>query len=132
MNYKIRIFRTIVSLSLLTALAPAAFATAYTKTGSETDLNNTANWPPTGTPSSSADTATINNTSLGQGLTASSALAAQTLTVSGSLSGGDVDVSGAGMLTMGISASLAIRLRERPAFPPRARSLFPSILAVMP
>lgn len=105
MNCKIRIFRTIVSLSLLAAFAPSAFATGYIKTGTGTDLNNTANWSPAGTPSSSADTATINNTSLGQGLTAASALAAQTLTVSGSLSGGNVDVSGAGTLTMGISSS---------------------------
>jgi fibronectin-binding autotransporter adhesin len=105
MSSKIRITKFIVCCSLLVVVVPSVYATAYTKAATGTDLNNTANWSPAGAPSSSADTATINNTSLGQGLTAASALAAQTLTVSGSLSGGNVDVSGAGTLTMGISSS---------------------------
>ena len=89
--------RSFVPLLAAVILAGQSTAATVTKSPTGTDLNDGASWG--GTAPAATDTATWTGTSLGAGLTLGLPASWQGATVTGALS--NIDVSGAGQLTLG-------------------------------
>lgn len=89
----------IVIAALLTLAPPAAHGTSITKATTGTDLTADTSW--TGTAPAASDVATWGNGSLGAGLTLGTDSSWLGISVAGMLS--DIDITGAGKLTLGSS-----------------------------
>ena len=97
---------TVIAISSLLADTPGAYGVPILKADSGSSLNDATSWVGTATPTS-ADTATWGATSLGTGLTLSSAASWLGIDTTAALA--DITISGAGALTLGTGGIYAAR-----------------------